>query len=60
MYTPQIVLLLDADFLPAANFTDVLHAPASYAQLQRAAGYRQVCACVCERMGFDEEILNVF
>ena len=36
--SPQIVLLLDADFLPNRALTDLIHQPAMYEQLRRVTG----------------------
>lgn len=38
----QVVLLLDADFLPNRELTDLIHDPAKYEQLRRVTGFRQV------------------
>ena len=35
---PQIVLLLDADFLPNRALTDLIHQPEMYEQLRRVTG----------------------
>lgn len=37
----EIVLLLDADFLPNRMLADLIHDPANYDQLRRVTGYRQ-------------------
>ena len=42
---PQVVLLLDADFLPARELTDLIHDPLMHEQLRRVTGYRQVRSC---------------
>lgn len=38
----QVVLLLDADFLPARALSELIHEPLMYEQLRRVTGYRQV------------------
>lgn len=37
----QIVLLLDADFLPSADLTNLLHNPIYYDRLRRNVAFRQ-------------------
>ncbi|KAL4856061.1 LARGE xylosyl- and glucuronyltransferase 2 [Chlorella vulgaris] len=37
----EVVLLLDADFLPNRALTDLIHQPAMYEQLRRVTGYKQ-------------------